>query len=67
MPFYQPDNRPKDREGLDADIQAFLDGGGKITRVPNAKKMKTIRRRNAATKRVAEKEGHETVFDFGEF
>ena len=67
MPFYQYDDRDKDREGLDNAIEAFLTNGGNITAVPNERKIAKLRRSKAASQRSEKKNGEETVFDFGEF
>lgn len=67
MPFYQFDERPKNREEEEALLQAFLADGGKITVVPNGKKMKQLRRSRTAFKRKAENDGLEVLFTLNKF
>ena len=63
MPLHRYDDRPKNREKEQALIDQFLSSGATITRVPDASKMKKLRRSKAATERHNEKNNVKLIFD----
>lgn len=67
MPFYQFDERPKNREEEEALLQQFLTEGGEITVVPNGKKMKKLRRSRVIAERKAKDDGLEVLFTLNKF
>lgn len=67
MPFYQYDDRPKNREEEERMVEEYLANGDSILQCPNGEKMKKLRRSKAASERASKRKGEETLMDFGEF